>query len=106
MTVFAIILGVFYLIVGAAKLAGAKPLAEQFGEFGLSPIIMRAVGAAEVAAAVGLQIDGVDLFAAGGMVLMMFGALFNHRRVNHPPQSMAPGIIVLVASSLFLIWSL
>jgi len=106
MTVFAIILGVFYFIVGAAKLAGAKPLAQQFDEFGLGQNAMRAVGAAEVAAAVGVQIDRLDVFAAGGMVLMMGGALFHHGRVKHPTKSMAPAFIVLVASAVFVVLSL
>ena len=43
MTAFAIILAAFYFIVGAAKLAGAKPLAEQFDEFGVCMKGMRAV---------------------------------------------------------------
>ena len=106
MTIFAIVLGVFYFIVGAAKLAGAKPLAEQFDEFGLGQNVMRAVGAAEVAAAVGLQIDRVDVLAAGGMILMMLGALFNPRSVNHPPTAMGPALVVLVGSAAFLALSL
>ena len=65
MTIFAIILGIFYFMVGAAKLAGAKPLAEQFDEFGLGQNVMRGVGAAEVAAAIGLQLDRFDVLAAG-----------------------------------------
>ena len=85
MTIYAIVLAIFYFIVGAAKLAGAKPLAKQFDEFGLGQNAMRAVGAAEVAAAIGLQFDRINVFAAGGMILMMIGALFHHRRVNHPP---------------------
>ena len=103
MTVFAIILGVVYFLVGAAKLAGAKPMAEQFEEFGLGQIMMRAVGLAEVAAAVGLQIDGLDAFAAGGMVAMMVGALYFHRRIDHPVQSLVPGAVVLVASVAFVL---
>ena len=106
MTIFAIVLGIFYFIVGAAKLAGAKPLAEQFDEFGLGHNAMRAVGGAEVAAAIGLQIDRLDVFAAGGMILMMIGAVLHHRRVNHPPQAMGPALIVLAGSAVFLAQSL
>lgn len=103
MTVFAIVLGAVYLIVGVAKLAGAKPIAEQFDEFGLGGAAMRAVGLAEVAAAVGLQLDGLDVFAAVGMVAMMIGAFYHHRRVGHPFQSMVPSAVVLVASVVFVV---
>ena len=73
MTVFAIILAVIYLMVGLAKVAGAKPMAKQFAEFGLSLRAMRVVGVLEVAAAVGLFIDSLETWAAEGMVLMMIG---------------------------------
>lgn len=101
MTVFAIVLGAIYFIVGAAKLAGVKPLADQFDEFGLGRTGMRAVGAAEVAAAVGLQVDGLDVFAAAGMAALMIGALDHHRRVGHPLRSMGPSAVVLAASLVF-----
>ena len=101
MTVFAIVLGAIYFIAGAAKLAGMKPLADQFGEFGLGSNGMRAVGAAEVAAAIGLQVDGLDVFAASGMAAMMIGALYHHRRAGHEPQAMVPSLAILAASSVF-----
>ncbi len=101
MTAFSIVLGAIYFVVGAAKLAGAKPQAEQFDEFGLGNNAMRAVGAAEVAAAVGLQIDGLDVFAAAGMMAMMIGAIVHHRRAGHPIQAMVPSVVVLVISGEF-----
>ncbi len=103
MTLFAIILGLLYLVAGVAKLAGAKPMAEQFDEFGLGPTTMRAVGAAEVAAAVGLQIASLRVFAAAGMIAMMLGALYHHRRADHPAQASGPAVIVLVASAIFVV---
>lgn len=103
MTAFSIVLGAIYLIVGAAKLAGAKPLAEQFDEFGLGLSAMRVVGAAEVAAAIGLQVDGLDVFAAAGMVAMLIGAIYQHRRVSHPPRSMVPAAVILVASAAYVV---
>ncbi len=106
MTAFSIVLGLIYFVVGAAKLAGAKPLAEQFDEFGLSNNAMRAVGAAEVAAAIGLQIDGLDVFAAAGMMAMMVGAIVHHRRAGHPIQAMMPSVVVLVASGVFVALSI
>ncbi|MEM8708399.1 MAG: DoxX family protein [Actinomycetota bacterium] len=101
MIVFQVVLGVVYAIVGIAKLAGAKPLAEQFEEFGLGLTVMRIVGALEVAAAVGLFIDGLDTLAAVGMVAMMIGALGYHRRVGHAAADSTPAIVVLVASLVY-----
>ncbi len=106
MTVFAIALGIVYLIVGAAKLAGAKPMAEQFDEFGLGNAGMRTVGLLEVAAAVGLQFEPLAPWAATGMVAMMVGAIYHHRRVDHPTTSFLPAVVVLVASALFTLLSI
>ena len=39
------LLSAAFLLAGGAKLAGARPLAEQFREFGLPPGLMRLIGA-------------------------------------------------------------
>lgn len=101
MTAFAIIFGVLLFVVGAAKLAGARPLVEQFDEFGLRRREMLAVGAVEVAGAVGLQSQTLDIWAAAGAVALMIGALYQHGRVGHPWRSMVPAAVVLVASAVF-----
>lgn len=106
MTIFAIVLGLVYFAVGAAKLAGVKRLADQFDEFGLGNQGMRLVGATEVAAAVGLQIDKLDTFAAGGMVLAMVGAIYFHTKVNHAKDQSVPALVVLAASIVFIALSL
>ncbi|MEM9204121.1 MAG: DoxX family protein [Actinomycetota bacterium] len=106
MIVFTIILSVLYGLPGVAKLAGAKPLAEQFDEFGLGRQVMRVVGALEVAAAIGLYIDALDTFAALGMIAMMIGALISHRRVGHAAQDSMPAAVVLLASIAFVIASI
>lgn len=106
MTGFAIVLGLVYFAVGAAKLAGAKRLADQFDEFGLGNAGMRLVGATEVAAAVGLQINKLDIFAAAGMVLAMVGAIYFHAKVKHAKDQSVPAFAVLGASIVFIALSL
>lgn len=80
-------------VAGAAKLFGAKPIALQFAEFGLSAGAMRLVGALEVAAAVGLWV--APFWAACGIALLMLGAVANHAKVRHPAGQFAPSIVVL-----------
>lgn len=106
MTIFAIILGAIYLLVGTVKAAGVKRMADQFDEFGLGNTGLRAVGALEIAAAVGLQIDGVRTFASLGMVLAMAGALFFHNKVGHAKDQSVPALIVLIASASFFVLSI
>lgn len=101
MTIFAIVLGIVYLMVGGAKLAGVKRLADQFDEFGLGRKGMLAVGALEVAAAVGLQVDTLNTFAAAGMVVTMIGAIFFHNQVGHAKDQSIPATVVLIASLVF-----
>lgn len=105
MTVFAIVLAVVYFASGVPKLIGAKPIVEQFDEFGLNRNIRYGVGVAEVAAAVGLFIGGLDTFAAIGMALMMIGALYHHRRAGHALQDSVPAVVVLIASVVYSVLS-
>ena len=106
MTIFAIILTVVYFASGVPKLINAKPVVEQFEEFGLNRNTRYAVGIAEVAAAVGLFIDGLDTLAAIGMVLMMIGAIFFHRRAGHAVQDSIPAAVVLIASVAYAMLSI
>ncbi|MBK1790860.1 DoxX family protein [Persicirhabdus sediminis] len=87
-------------LAGILKMVGIKPMVEQFAEFGLPKIAMRLIGLAEVAAAVGLWLPGLRQYAAGGMVLMMLGAIANHIKVKHPISQSFPAILVLVLCAL------
>lgn len=106
MMIFAIILAVVYAASGVPKLINAKPIVEQFEEFGLNRNIRYGVGAAEVAAAVGLFISGLDTLAAIGMVLMMIGAIYFHRRAGHQAQDSVPAVVVLIVSAVYVVLSI
>lgn len=105
MTIFAIALGLSCFVAGISKLAGATDMRAYFDEFGLGRQGMLAVGALEIAAAVGLQIDALQVWAALGMVLLMIGALVAHKRANHTQDKLAPAGITLVAFVVFLLLS-
>ena len=45
-----------FLMAGGAKLAAAKPLADQFHEFGLPLGLMRVIAVLEIAGAIGLWV--------------------------------------------------
>ena len=49
MFILKIIIGIAFLLAGVAKLAGAKPLADEFEEFGLPRFLMYLVGVLEIA---------------------------------------------------------
>ncbi len=78
-----IVLSILIGAAGIAKLAGAKPLADQFQEFGLPKAMMLVVGSLEIAAAIGLNFRLLVFYAASGLVLLMLGAIANHVKVKH-----------------------
>lgn len=85
-----------FLLAGGAKLAGAKPLAAQFEEFGLRPWVMRVVGALEVAGAMGLFLGPLAFWAALGLTGLMLGAVAYHLKARHPLSKSAPALALLV----------
>ncbi len=91
-----IILSILIGLAGVAKLAAAKPLADQFREFGLPKALMFLVGFLELSAAIGLHLASLKFYAASGLVLLMLGAIGNHVKVKHPAAQMLPSVVVLV----------
>ena len=91
-----------FLFAGGAKLAGAKPLIEQFDEFGLPLWLMRAIGILEVAGAIGLWINALAFWAALGLGLLMIGAVGNHIKAGHPFARSAPAAMLLLLCVLVL----
>jgi uncharacterized membrane protein YphA (DoxX/SURF4 family) len=99
-TVLKILLSAAFLLAGGAKLAGAKPLADQFREFGLPAWTMPLVGVLEVAGASGLWFGPVSLWAALGLAGLMLGALANHAKARHPFSKSVPSAVLLLLSVL------
>ena len=100
-------LAIAFIIVGGAKLFRAKPLDDQFKEFGLPGYFILIIGALEVAGAIGIMIPSLSLLAAIGLVLILVGAITNHIKAKHPMKSFGPaivlgsGLIVLITLLIF-----
>lgn len=94
-----ILVGIAFLLAGGAKLASAKPLSEQFQEFGLPKSLMYLVGALEVAGAVGLFLDPLAAWASLGLAGLMVGAVANHLKVKHRLSQAAPSLLLLALTA-------
>lgn len=97
-----IIVSVAFIVAGIAKLAGAKPLRDQFEEFGLPGGAMLLVGILELAGGVGLFIPALTTWATIGLIGLMLGALANHLKVRHPFSKYVPALMLLILSCVLL----
>ena len=96
MLILKILIAVGFLLAGSAKLLSAKPIVEQFEEFGLAPWMMYAVGALEIAGAIGLFISPLTFWATLGLTILMVGAIGNHIKAKHPIQQSLPAAVLLI----------
>ncbi len=88
----------------------AKTLREEFEFYGLPIGFMYVVGSLKVAAAIGLII-GIWIpilvpFSAGGLVILMMGAISMHIKVKDKLKTNSPAILMFVLSSIILLLSL
>lgn len=106
-TILTIITSILIFLAGAAKLFQAKPLVDQFEEFGISKSVMLLVGTLEVSAAIGLHVIPLRLFTSVGMMILMIGAIGSHFKVGHSLDKSIPAIAVLLLSAIiaFNSWS-
>ena len=88
------LLSVAFLLAGGAKLAGAKPLADQFCEFGLPLWSMRVIGALELVGAI--WVEPYPFWAALGLAGLMVGAVVNHVKARHSISQVAPSALLLI----------
>ncbi len=88
------ILTIAFALAGGAKIFKAKPMVEQFKEFGLPNFAVVVVGALEILGAIGLWLPKLTGFAAIGLFLLMIGAVVNHLKVKHTIKMYAPALIL------------
>ncbi|MFT5823062.1 MAG: putative oxidoreductase [Crocinitomix sp.] len=94
MFVFKIVMAVAFIFVGGAKLLRAKPLKDQFEEFGLHKHLILLVGALEVLGGIGLLFPLLTVYAAVGLLFLLIGAVSNHAKVKHPAKAFSPAIVL------------
>ena len=99
MIVIKYILIIGFALAGTVKVFRAKPMVEQFKEFGLPDFMVVVVGALEVLGAIGLLIPSLTLYAAIGLALLMIGAVYNHLKMKHNAQTIAPAFVLGIASA-------
>jgi len=106
MTIVKIITSILILLAGIAKVFGAKPLAEQFEEFGLPGFAMPLIGSLEIAISIGIQIHKLTFFASAALILIMIGAVASHIKVRHPLDKSLPAMMVLVLAVIITVGTL
>lgn len=101
-TILAAVVGAAFLAAGAQKLAGAERQTTGFARFGYPRWSMYAIGALELAGAVGLFVGAVvppvTLLAGLLLAVVMAGAVATHLRLKDPVGSLAPSLTLLVLS--------
>ena len=104
----AILLALAFLASGASKLTNAKSATgltydAQFVAWGYPAWARFLVGAAEVLGAAGLLLPATRFYAAGGLTLLMLGAIATHLRVGEAPYVAFP--LALGALTATLAWA-
>ena len=97
-----------FFLAGVAKLFRAKPLVDQFREFGLPSWTVVVIGSLEVAGALGLVLGATSFLAALGLALLMMGAVANHLKAGHSASKSSPAFLlfVLTVYLAYTLWSM
>ena len=84
-----------FAFAGIGKIMGNEMMLKSFADLGLPSWFGLLIGVCEVAGAIGLLIRPLSALAAGGLFLIMAGALYYH--VSFPPLSAAlPALLLLL----------
>ncbi len=101
-TTMSILLAALCLLPSAAKLSGQPAMQASAVHFGIEWPRYRLIGAAELAAAVGilagLAWPPIGVAAAAGMAVLLAGALVMHARAGDGGKEMAPALIILLVT--------
>ena len=93
------IVTVIMLMGGFMKLTGNPMATESFAVLGLPAWFALFIGVCEIAGAIGLWLRKTSVAAAGGIAVIMIGAIYYH--VMHTPIADAiPALVVLICCLL------
>jgi uncharacterized membrane protein YphA (DoxX/SURF4 family) len=93
------LLAALFLFAGFGKVSGDPQVAEGFGRYGYSLGFAKFIGVCELAGGVGLLIPRLATLAAGGLAIIIAGAIFTH--LSH--REMGPGVFTLVLLGVLLL---
>ncbi|MFD8196888.1 DoxX family protein [Streptomyces wuyuanensis] len=100
-------LAAFMTFAGAPKLAGGPKSRLMAGHLRVPAGMLRLIGLAEVAAAIGLiaglAANGLGIAAAGCLVVLMTGGVLAHLRVKDPFAAAVPALASAVVAAAVVI---
>ena len=101
-----VLLAAACLVPAVGKLTAQPKMVASAGHFGLAWERYRLIGAAELAAAVGvlagLAWGPIGVAAASGMALLLLGAIAVHRRAGDHLREAAPALVALAISLAYI----
>lgn len=108
MGVLAGVLIVAFAVLGSAKLAAVPAMRAKAQHVGMSVSAYRRIGLLEVLAVAGLLVGAfvpvIGALAAGGLIMLLGGAVVAHLRNGDGPRQIAPAVVLgLVALSFLLL---
>jgi len=95
--VLAVLLALFFIGLGSAKILALQPMRERAAEVGFSTMAYRRIGVLEVAGAIGLLLGSIEpvigALAGAGLLLLLGGAVVAHLRNGDGPRKFAPAVV-------------
>ena len=106
-TILAGVLVVAFAAAGAAKLAAVPAMRARAAHVGFSVAAYRRIGLLEILGVLGLLagalVPAIGALAAGGLLLLLGGAVLAHLRSGDGPRELAPAVVLGLATLAFLI---
>ena len=106
-TILAGVLVVAFTALGAAKLAAVPAMRARAAHAGFSVAAYRRIGFLEILGVLGLLagalVPMIGALAAGGLLLLLGGAVLAHLRSGDGPRELAPAVVLGLTALAFLI---
>ena len=101
-TAMVCVLSAAFIVIGAAKIAALNSMQTRASHLGFGVGSYCWIGILEVTGGLGLLIGwavpGLGAAAAGGLVLLLCGAIFFHIRIGDTAKDTAPAILLAAAA--------